>query len=184
MRRLIILLIVSLTILTYNVTVLILFKTRYYEYDYCEYTYNENVYCLLKREYYSINCEKLDKPNCKQLICEDMKNEFYLLIDFINMNRLGMTQPILRTIIVDSDCSIEDYVLTLTHEMLHLNFFTGNETFVNFQTFKYLYEHENLFFKKIGIRFSIEILMGGYGGNAYDCSYYIIEYFKEVIESE
>ena len=180
MKRLIILLILSLIIITYNITVLILFNTRYYEYDYCKYTYNENVYYSLEKEYYSITCEKLDKTYCKQLICEDIDNNFYLLIDFINMNRLGMTQPISRTIFVDSNCSTEEYILALTHEMLHLKYLTGNETFVNFQTFKYLYEHENLFFKKIGIRFAIEILMCGYEGNVYDCSYYIIEYFKEV----
>lgn len=89
---------------------------------------------------------------------------------------------LLRYIKVDMDkCGrVDDYCIALCHEMCHIKYFTGNEIYTQFMTFKTLYESDNETLHDIGVWFGVYILNRCYTQN-YDCSQLIINYLKEKV---
>ena len=95
-------------------------------------------------------------------------------------NEQGFSVALIRYIKVDiSKCDIEYYCITLCHEMCHLKFFTRNEIYTQFMTFKTLYESNNAELRQVGIRFGVYVLNGSYD-HEYDCSYLITDYLSKV----
>ena len=56
----------------------------------------------------------------------------------------GKAYPMIRTIIMDDDLINYQYCQTFAHEVLHLKLCLKNETYISYETFKYLYEDEVL----------------------------------------
>ena len=60
-----------------------------------------------------------------------------------------------------------------THEILHKKLYSGNERFVQFETFKVLYESGIEYFKRVAL---YEASQMKYGFKDYDCTYYVVQY--------
>lgn len=113
-----------------------------------------------------------------------MTERINALFDFpqYGLNRKNLDAPTLgycvffiRLIVVDDIMSLENYVLTLTHELVHLTYFTCNERWVSFMTFKTLYESEDGYFKQIALAYADAQVNHRYPYE-YDCGGYIEEY--------
>ena len=90
----------------------------------------------------------------------------------------GYSVSIIRLIVMDKAIDIEQYCIVLCHEMCHIKYFTGNEIYTQFMTFKTLYESENPTLRRVGTWFGIYVLNGNYS-TGYDCSAMIVDYLKE-----
>lgn len=66
-----------------------------------------------------------------------------------------------------------DIVWTFTHEVLHKKLYSANERFVEFETFKVLYESGNQYFQDVAL-WRASIMWKG--DKEYDCTWYILEY--------
>lgn len=118
---------------------------------------------------------QMSKPEVREALEEEMDFHTYIYSEGQARNG-GLSLALIRYIRVDADnCDVEYYCYTLCHEMCHINYFTGNEIYTNFMTFKTLYESENEELKQIGAIFGIYVLNGMFNQD-YDCSYYIVQY--------
>jgi hypothetical protein len=70
------------------------------------------------------------------------------------------------------------YIQDLTHELVHLTEWVGNERYTNFRTFVILYESDVPELHEAGRRLG-RIEYYSDNGGEYDCWYYINEYLKE-----
>lgn len=133
---------------------------------------------------YSLKIKEVNLEGDVKLKIDNLFNfkYFYKETDNFKGLILGKSIPLYRTVIVKKNLKEEDpeeYALALTHELCHLKYNTYNDTFINYMTFKTLYECEDEALQTIGFNFGVTIIEGGYEGNNYDCGYYILEYFKE-----
>lgn len=118
---------------------------------------------------------KLSKEQVREELEDEMDFHMYIYSEGQARNG-GISIALIRYIRVDAEnLDIENYCYTLCHEICHIKYFTGNEIYTNFMTFKTLYESENGELKKIGAIFGIYVLNGMFNHD-YDCSYLIIEY--------
>ena len=107
----------------------------------------------------------------------------YTLVEKTNLAVRGKTYMFLvwNVVQVQEDLDIEDFTRTLAHELMHIKLFSADERYVEFHTFKLLYESNDPDLKKIAINIANENL--DYAVHpSYDCGYYIQEYLKEVGE--
>lgn len=93
----------------------------------------------------------------------------------LNDYELGRAKLFKREIIVVPNLEYIDYVIILTHEMVHIKHFTSDEIYTNYLTFKYLYESNNEDFKNIAIYHYWLSLKGHYSKN-YDMSEHVYNY--------
>ena len=89
----------------------------------------------------------------------------------------GYSVSLIRLIVMDKAIDIEQYCIVLCHEMCHIKYFTGNEIYTQFMTFKTLYESDNPTLRRVGTWFGIYVLNGNYK-TGYDCSAMIVDYLK------
>ena len=85
----------------------------------------------------------------------------------------GITIMMTRQIFVDIDVKGYNFAKTFTHEVIHLKKFAGDESWVCFETFKYLYEHEEL--HSVGVWYGQLQLQGCWDGE-YDIRDLIVDY--------
>lgn len=107
--------------------------------------------------------------------------DFVYVLDFKNIAPTsGVTRPLLRYVVLDSNISGWDAIETLTHELLHIQLCVKDENYVEFMTFKVLYESNNpiLVLKAKEIAYN-QCTLGHRENTAYDCSYYIAKYLNE-----
>lgn len=98
-------------------------------------------------------------------------------VTFWNHNIGGQSNLFTGQIWLDSRLSLEDYTLTLTHEIIHLQYNTANERFCNFQAFIILYESEDDYFHNIALAYA-ELERKGEVIYEYSCIGYIEEYLR------
>lgn len=89
----------------------------------------------------------------------------------------GVSYIMLKLVYIDTNLSLEDYAITLTHELVHINFFTVNERFTTFKTFQILYESGNEYFKNVALAYADSDIKG-YMPFEYSCGGYIEDYLK------
>ena len=65
----------------------------------------------------------------------------------------------------------------LVHEMVHIKYYTVNERFTEFTTFKLMYESENEILHEAGRQYAQTLCSKDWG--EYDCSWYIMKYLEE-----
>lgn len=75
----------------------------------------------------------------------------------------------------------EYYVVTLAHELTHLKYKAYNETFTEYKSLTWLYETNIRAFQIASLNRAKTIIRGDYAGTEYDCGYYLLEYFKGVL---
>ena len=84
--------------------------------------------------------------------------------------------PFDNRIFINKTIRNNDLVWTYAHELTHKIKHSANEMFVEFETFKLLYESENTYFKDVALWQAS--IMYKYDPES-DCTYYIINYLKK-----
>lgn len=114
----------------------------------------------------------------KELIEEELDLNFYIYCENdLKWKHSGYTFIPIRTMLLDNDMSDYQYCLNFVHEAMHIKRFSGNETYICFETFKYLYENKDTELHNIGVRYAIKQLRGDYKEER-DCHDQIIGYFR------
>ena len=85
----------------------------------------------------------------------------------------GLTYFTIRTIVIEKDLNEYQYCKTFAHEVLHLKLFIQQEDFICYETFKYLYESEEL--HNVGVWYGLQQLRGCYSGK-YNISGHVVNY--------
>jgi len=92
---------------------------------------------------------------------------------------LGTTLLFAKEITIDYEVDEFNYVFVLTHELVHLVYFTCSERFANYQTFITLYESNDPTFLKIAKIYANMELSGDTGQpEVYKCGWYIQAYLN------
>ena len=94
-----------------------------------------------------------------------------------NIEADGMTLIKVGTIIVNPDVSKEMYGYVLAHELTHLKYRVGNESWVSFKAFTTLYESGDEILQNSALYYADKVMSGWYGGE-YNIGYYILEYLE------
>lgn len=146
------------------------------------YFYSNTDYWIAYNDLYNeVNndIQPLSKPEYKEIIEEenDLSCYFYgekILRDDYN----GLTFGTIRLILVDERLQGFEYAVVFTHETVHLTQMIGNERYVCFETFKYLYENENEALHKAGVWYGLKQLEFKYS-QEYQCEDMIIKYMLD-----
>lgn len=117
--------------------------------------------------------EPKTKEEYRSFIEKDLGVNFYIYSEKNLYDYAGKTYPLIRLIIIDESISGYKYCETFVHEAIHLKEFIGQEDYVCFETFKYLYESEEL--HSVGVWYGISQIYGFYNGE-YDVSHLIVDY--------
>lgn len=128
-------------------------------------------YTRLCNEYDRL-CDSETKEYYKNKIDQDLDVGLYFYSEK-ELDRTGYSNCYFRTIKIDERVSGYVYCETFTHETMHLKYYTANERFVCYETFKYLYESEEL--HNIGVWYGLKQLNGDYSGE-YDISGLVVNY--------
>lgn len=77
-------------------------------------------------------------------------------LQFSNLasNTYGECNIFSRTITIKNNISNVFYVFALTHELVHLEYFTYCERFCNLQAYKILFDSKNNYFKNVALYFA------------------------------
>ena len=102
-------------------------------------------YNILYEELYTNICNFTNKQY-REYVEKDMGLRFYVYKekDLHSQGLDGLTDAIIRTIWIDETIKDSDYCETFVHEAIHLKQCIKDETYVCYETFKYLYEDEVL----------------------------------------
>lgn len=156
----------------FGITAAILNKTKelpsnhYTYYDYC-YAYNT----LEVQQNTTLrplsNAEYRKKLNItRHIYVEISSNKSYSL-------------PQLNIILMQNNLEGHSYARLLTHEMLHIRKYSGDDRYIQLETFKYLYHSNDEHLKQVGITFGLNMLNEKYD-NEYDIKGNLINYLKEI----
>lgn len=130
-----------------------------------------NAYNILCQEY-SDTCNK-PKSYYKQFVEKDMEVKAYFYSERKLNKYNGLIFATIRLIVIDNTIDGYEYCTTFTHEVIHLTHFVANERYVCYETFKYLYESEEL--HEVGVWYGCRQIYGYYSGD-YNISDLIVNY--------
>lgn len=120
---------------------------------------------------------KESKQYYKEQIDELLGNPFYIYREKELDHCYGKTYLIPRIVVLDKYMDINNYIFTLVHELMHLKYTTECERFINFQTFKVLYESGTPEFEYVALWYAKKD-MAGKMFYEYSCWGYISEYLQ------
>ena len=123
--------------------------------------------------------QTLDKKTAKKLISDLYKTPHIYIEKDIKGEYDGKAIPQFRVVVVDEGISLHAYIIAYTHELTHVKYQVGNETFTAYKTFITLYESGNAELKYHAMVYANDVLSGSYGRGEYDCGYYILKYLKQ-----
>lgn len=150
---------------------------KYNRYTYTTEELNEVSKLLLSE--YDTTVLTLSKNEYKKLIEDDWNFKYYLYFEKdLKDGYSGWAGVGIATIVCDIDLDGLEYPITFAHEVLHFRKFSCNETYISFETFKYLYYNKNPHLRNVGIWFGLIQLSGGYNGD-YDIKELIIEEMRK-----
>ena len=92
----------------------------------------------------------------------------------------GISIIMWRVVQIDKDLDVHTYIITYAHELCHVRYQVGNETYTAYMTFVRLYESNNAELQYHALVYAQDVISGDYSGTEYDCGYYILEYLKGV----
>lgn len=92
----------------------------------------------------------------------------------------GRSKIMWRIVEIDKNLDVHTYIVTYTHELCHVRYQVGNETYTAYMTFVRLYESNNTELQYHALVYAQDVISGDYSGTEYDCGYYILEYLKGV----
>lgn len=173
--------VIGYIILTYC-AVIYFYGNRYIELDVCPYT-NDQRQCVIEQLVAERKTTKFDsKPNpyWRHLLEDELDFHFYIFLynDEFSITTAGDSNRYSRVIRMDIDRRDTGFVRTMTHEIMHIKLCSTNERYVCYETFKFLYEHDNIMFRYTAISYAINQLDGLWRDNAkYNIEDQIIYYF-------
>lgn len=165
-------------ILTYYGT-LYMINLRAIDFDVCGYTTydREQVYQRLTEEYAPLENHVLTKQQYRELIEDELSFHIYHYKEEpLEYPTVGKADPYHRIIRITTDYYGQQYAKTFVHEVLHIKKQSYNEQYICFETFKFLYEHENPYLRAAGILYGKNQLSCKYS-NKYDIEPLIMYYF-------
>lgn len=122
-------------------------------------------------------CEKpKTKEEYRKFIENDLGMHFYIYSERDMNDYAGVTFIPIRLIVLDLELDGYKYCETFVHEAIHLKEFVGQEDYVCFETFKYLYESEEL--HNVGVWYGLSQIYGCYSGE-HDISHLIVDYLTK-----
>ena len=90
----------------------------------------------------------------------------------------GRSMILWRLIQIDNQLDLHTYIITYAHELCHIRYQVGNETYVAYMTFVRLYESDNHELRYHALLYANDVISGCYDDTQYDCGYYILDYLK------
>ena len=176
-RVVIVILILCAMVLGWCVSIGIIFNR---DVDYPQTVANSRQYYeamdILRKELYDNTCDFTDEE-FKQYVENDMDFHFYIYKETQLSNGYnGRAFPIIRTIFLDEDLTGYQYCQTFVHEVIHIKQCVANETYVCYETFKYLYEDEVL--HNVGVAYGWKQLQNSYKGE-YNIDEQVIYYLTQ-----
>jgi hypothetical protein len=131
---------------------------------------------ILKKDLYKDVCN-FTNDEYKEYVEDDLGLNFYIyketdLHDGFN----GKAYPIIRTIFIDRDVKGYEYCITFVHEAIHIKECIADETYVCYETFKFLYEDEVL--HNVGVVYGWQ-QMNKYEPNEYNIREQVIYYLTQ-----
>ena len=90
----------------------------------------------------------------------------------------GRSKIMWRVVQIDKDLDVHTYIITYAHELCHVRYQVGNETYTAYMTFVRLYKNNNAELQYHALIYAKDVISGDYSGTEYDCGYYILEYLK------
>ena len=94
------------------------------------------------------------------------------------LNQNGRSRILWRVIEINKNIDIHTYIITYAHELCHVRYQVGNETYTAYMTFVRLYESDNHELCYHALLYANDVISGCYDGTQYDCGYYILDYLK------
>lgn len=123
----------------------------------------------------------ITKTEAKELVANLFNTEhIYIETNDIDENDAANSNIARREVRIRPDLDLVEYVISYTHELVHIKYELYDETNTAYKTFVKLYEsgHEEL--KNISLVYAQSIMEGCYKETEYDCGYYILQYLTEV----
>lgn len=126
--------------------------------------------------------EQVNCPYNKIQIKNQLDNYYNISYEYIETDFLGEEirgRVSNNTIFVLKDLRPEEYVIVLAHEINHIKYPLGNETFVHYYTLISLYEMDTQLYRVIAAN-EIKMILSGsiYENSPLDCGYYLLKYFE------
>ncbi len=122
---------------------------------------------------YDNNCESMDCNYYKTIIEDDIGVKMYFYLEKEMDKHAGLMFPTVRLIVMDNTLTGYEYCKTFAHEIMHIKHFIQQEDYICLETFKYLYESEEL--HNVGVWYGLRVLNGFYYGK-YDITEHIVDY--------
>ena len=142
-------------VLGWCVSVIIIFN-RQVAYPNVISNYNQYYVAIdaLKKDLYNDACT-MSNEEYREYLEDDLGLNFYIYKEKdLKDGFKGKAYPIIRTIFIDKGIAGYEYCQTLVHEMIHIKHCVANETYVCYETFKYLYEDEVL--HNVGVVYGLQ----------------------------
>ncbi len=127
-------------------------------------------YNILNEEYEDLT---QSEDELRDLIASDFELRLYFYEKIPLEDCAGKVNMITRRIFVDADINNHEFAKVFAHEVIHLKMLTSDERWVCFETFKYLYRHEEL--HSAGVWYGQLQLQGCWDGE-YDIRDLIVDY--------
>lgn len=180
-RCLIVIFIVAHIILGYYVTIYLV-GNRNIQLDVCTYTNDQRQWVIEHLVAERKTTKLISKPNSywRHLLEDELDFHFYIFLynDEFPITTAGDSNIYSRVIRMDVDRRDTGFVRTMTHEIMHIKLCSTNERYVCYETFKFLYEHDNTMFRYTAISYAINQLDGLWRDNdKYNIEDQIMYYF-------
>lgn len=145
------------------------------DYTYAKFTFEEEV----KANYSAKEIDQIDAVNIiLGFFCTP------IIIDFkeFNDNSIGKTYRLAHKVVINTNIDGWETLESLTHEFLHIIFDIDDEYYIQYLTFRVLYESDVpiLVLKAKEIAYKL-CTLGTMKGTSYDCSWYIKDYLKDFV---
>ena len=174
-KGLIVLILIEVLFLAYiGIIGLVIYREKDMEVGTFTYMDCYNALNILRQDINKNHCT-MSKDEFREFVEDDLGVHFYIYKEREFKGKyIGKTYHVIRTIVVDNNLEDYDYFVCLAHELMHLKTYIGQEDYICFETFKYLYESEEL--HDIGVWYAIKQLNGFQGSGEYDIDYHIVNY--------
>ena len=125
--------------------------------------------------YTKVNYIDISREESKKEIENLFGNPKYIYIE--SDCEYSYCYPMLRLVVINKNTSTLQYIIDLTHELVHITEFVVNERYTSYKTFIKLYESNNRNFQVTAFALAT-IQHSGKVQHDYNCWYYIYEYLK------
>ena len=133
-----------------------------------------NALNILRQDINKNHCT-MSKDEFREFVEDDLGVHFYIYKERDFKGKyVGKTYHPIRTIVLDKNLEDYTYFVQFVHELMHLKTYVAQEDYICFETFKYLYESEEL--HDVGVWYALRKLNGFQGSGEYCIDYHIVNY--------